>query len=246
MFRKAAFWCVAVVCGMLLDHLAFPIIPGSYFSLGMSAVLVISAIDADCRYEAALPGDFSPGQDVRHWRPGIMVRMPVKSPHPTDQWRASEYYGETALNGMRIRFVIAFEPTFLRIARFYGSALALCLVFLYSAYGVVSLMTRALSRRTGTLMASARRLPARIEDGEYPSWPSLDIQEMLEISDDGSGFDLHADGEGLPRSFGIIGMRERCRALGGEFRISSTRGAGTVVRASLPLDGRSRNARSDS
>ena len=449
MFRKAAFWCVAVICGMLLDHFAFPIIPGSYFSLGMSAVLVISANDADCRYEAALPGDFSPGQDVRHWRPGIMVRVPEKTAHPTDQWRASEYYGETELEGMRIRFVVEFEPTFLGIARFYGTALALCLAFLYSAYAVVSLMTRALSRRTDTLRASARGLPERIEAGEYPSWPSLDIQEMadiseemrtvsirlrslfdelrlsrdnlecavrdrteelerkteevrlllarvelereeertrvarelhdefgqdiaglgmalylverhivdpdgraaakikdmrdllgglsenmrrlvsdlrpsildrlglpealarlaedssersglrvdfsnalpetvslsgeartaayriaqealnnalrhsggrnvrislgqdagglvLEIADDGSGFEVHADGEGLPRSFGIIGMRERCRALGGEFHISSTRGAGTVVRARLRMDERSEDAHSDS
>jgi hypothetical protein len=54
----------------------------------------------------------------------------------------------------------------------------------------------------------------------------------ITLSDDGSGFDA-AD----PRfrwSHGITGMRQRVRALGGEFDIQSTPGAGTTLRVSIP------------
>jgi signal transduction histidine kinase len=53
------------------------------------------------------------------------------------------------------------------------------------------------------------------------------------LTDDGRGFDA-AD----PRfrwSHGIMGMRQRVRALGGQFEIESTPGAGTTLRVSVPL-----------
>lgn len=52
------------------------------------------------------------------------------------------------------------------------------------------------------------------------------------LSDDGRGFDA-AD----PRfrwSHGIMGMRQRVRALGGQFEIESAPGAGTTLRVSVP------------
>lgn len=52
------------------------------------------------------------------------------------------------------------------------------------------------------------------------------------LSDDGRGFDA-----GDPRfrwSHGITGMRQRVRALGGQFEIESTPGAGTTLRVSVP------------
>jgi PAS domain S-box-containing protein len=53
----------------------------------------------------------------------------------------------------------------------------------------------------------------------------------LEIRDDGRGFDPAESTGGL----GIPGMRERARALGGEFGISSAPGEGTAVRVRIPL-----------
>jgi PAS domain S-box-containing protein len=53
----------------------------------------------------------------------------------------------------------------------------------------------------------------------------------LVISDNGNGFDPAANSEGI----GLVGMRERLRAVGGEFRIFSTPGAGTELYASVPL-----------
>ncbi len=69
---------------------------------------------------------------------------------------------------------------------------------------------------------------------------------ILEVEDEGSGFEPSPGPTKETRSFGIIGMRERCRALGGEFFLRSSPGAGTLVRASLPLSGRSPDAHPDS
>lgn len=52
------------------------------------------------------------------------------------------------------------------------------------------------------------------------------------IHDNGKGFDPHApDHEGI----GLIGMRERMAAVGGELSINSSPGQGTNVQATLPL-----------
>lgn len=54
----------------------------------------------------------------------------------------------------------------------------------------------------------------------------------LTISDDGCGL-----GRGTRRKqghFGLVGMRERCTALGGTLRIGSVQGSGTLVSARLP------------
>jgi signal transduction histidine kinase len=67
---------------------------------------------------------------------------------------------------------------------------------------------------------------------------SLEVEEgkvALEVADDGVGFDPSAIAREAPKSFGLIGMRERCRALGGEFRVSSAPGSGTSVRATIPI-----------
>lgn len=54
----------------------------------------------------------------------------------------------------------------------------------------------------------------------------------LRITDDGQGFD--ASQPRSQSSFGVIGMRERTEALGGEFRLSSQPGVGTSVEILLP------------
>jgi two-component system, NarL family, sensor histidine kinase UhpB len=51
------------------------------------------------------------------------------------------------------------------------------------------------------------------------------------MTDDGPGMDLSQPREGL----GLIGMRERVEALGGEFHLASEPGAGLLVCARLPV-----------
>jgi PAS domain S-box-containing protein len=63
---------------------------------------------------------------------------------------------------------------------------------------------------------------------------SLECRETyakLVISDNGRGFDLGASSDGI----GLVGMRERLRAVGGEFRIFSTAEVGTEIHARVPL-----------
>ncbi len=62
---------------------------------------------------------------------------------------------------------------------------------------------------------------------------------LLSVRDDGRGFDV---AEALQRAangrhLGLLGMRERVEAMGGQLEIESTVGQGTEVRASVPLDG---------
>ncbi|MBU2967128.1 histidine kinase [Amphritea sp. 2_MG-2023] len=55
----------------------------------------------------------------------------------------------------------------------------------------------------------------------------------LMISDDGCGFDIKA--KAFKKGFGLIGMRERVRALGGYFQISKNHDQGTRIIAIIPL-----------
>jgi len=61
--------------------------------------------------------------------------------------------------------------------------------------------------------------------------PEEDAWRII-LQDDGRGFDA-ADPD-LRGSHGITGMRQRVRALGGQFEIESTPGAGTTLRVSIP------------
>jgi two-component system NarL family sensor kinase len=99
----------------------------------------------------------------------------------------------------------------------------------------------------------ARRLPARIEAGLYRIAQEafanalrhagactirlrLAIEPeraVLLIADDGSGF---AADDRKPDRFGLVGLVERARLLGGELRVDAAPGSGTRVEASIPLD----------
>jgi len=56
---------------------------------------------------------------------------------------------------------------------------------------------------------------------------------VLEVRDNGAGID--AEKVSSRSSFGLMGMRERARFLGGEINILGVRGKGTTVRLSIPL-----------
>lgn len=59
---------------------------------------------------------------------------------------------------------------------------------------------------------------------------------VLRVEDDGAGFDSREARAGI----GLVGMRERVIALGGEFSIEGTPGQGTKIMARLPLAGSKR------
>jgi signal transduction histidine kinase len=61
----------------------------------------------------------------------------------------------------------------------------------------------------------------------------------LEIEDNGVGF---RQADVRPKAAGLIGMRERLRAQGGNLDIESGPGKGTLIRALLPLDKQEANA----
>ena len=54
---------------------------------------------------------------------------------------------------------------------------------------------------------------------------------VLDVSDDGSGFDARAPQAGL----GLASMRERAGSVGGKLTISSTPGSGTKIRLTVPV-----------
>jgi signal transduction histidine kinase len=70
---------------------------------------------------------------------------------------------------------------------------------------------------------------------------------VLEVTDDGSGFDVRVPAAGGPApgrgaalpgtatGFGLSGMRERAELLGGRLELISAPGRGTTVRLVVPL-----------
>ncbi len=67
----------------------------------------------------------------------------------------------------------------------------------------------------------------------WVSLRTLKHQLKLEIGDNGVGPDHTI--EGNKKSFGILGMKERAAALGGELSLGAAPGGGTVVRVNIPL-----------
>lgn len=74
--------------------------------------------------------------------------------------------------------------------------------------------------------ADARRISIRAA-GEGGDW-------VVEIRDDGRGFDVGAVAAKGRRNFGLQFMRERAELIGGRFEVRSRPDGGTVVRISIP------------
>lgn len=74
--------------------------------------------------------------------------------------------------------------------------------------------------------AGARHLYIDLTRGQGPG-----AGVLLEMRDDGVGFDLAA----TPRGNGLTGMRERVALLGGQFHLLSAPGEGVTIRVEIPL-----------
>jgi signal transduction histidine kinase len=74
--------------------------------------------------------------------------------------------------------------------------------------------------------AQANRVVIRLEAGPR--------EAMLEVQDDGIGFD---PGDEFPGRMGLGSMRERVAELGGTLEVESAAGAGTCIRAHIPVCG---------
>jgi signal transduction histidine kinase len=61
-----------------------------------------------------------------------------------------------------------------------------------------------------------------------------DAEIELEVRDNGKGFDPHGS---FPGHLGLSSMRERVERLGGKLELESAVGAGTMIRARLPMGG---------
>jgi two-component system nitrate/nitrite sensor histidine kinase NarX len=57
---------------------------------------------------------------------------------------------------------------------------------------------------------------------------------VLEVRDDGKGFDL--DDIPGPSQHGLRGMRERAEVVGADFQVTSQPLQGTIIRIRLPLE----------
>uniref|UniRef100_UPI002454D32F sensor histidine kinase n=1 Tax=Nocardia cyriacigeorgica TaxID=135487 RepID=UPI002454D32F len=65
----------------------------------------------------------------------------------------------------------------------------------------------------------------------------LDDRLLLDIADDGRGFDpAAADGSGRDRGYGLPAIRARLQQLGGTLTIESAPGEGAVLSAAIPLE----------
>jgi two-component system NarL family sensor kinase len=103
------------------------------------------------------------------------------------------------------------------------------------------------------LTGGSRPLPVRIEVGLYriaqeglnnivqhAGAQQVDLelvitaeQMQLVLEDDGDGFD---PSQVLPVRFGLIGINERVKLLGGSLRIESSLGEGTRIEVTIPLE----------
>jgi two-component system, NarL family, sensor kinase len=156
---------------------------------------------------------------------------------------------EQALNSARQNLEEARRSVLdLRAAPLEGRSLPEALALLVSEY-----QARGGTRYEAHLEGASQPLPARVEAGLYrvaqealeniaqhaaARQASLHLsitpeQVILEIKDDGRGFE---PGRVPPERFGLTGLNERVRLLGGGLELKSTPGAGTVLRVSVPLD----------
>jgi PAS domain S-box-containing protein len=99
---------------------------------------------------------------------------------------------------------------------------------------VFRILQEALTNVARHASAAAVRISSRCDADQF----------VLEVADDGVG--IPAGQLESPRSLGLIGMRERAKAVGGDVEISPTNGRGTTVRLRVPVAGAGKGAAHDS
>ena len=67
-------------------------------------------------------------------------------------------------------------------------------------------------------------------------------QVIVEVEDDGVGFDPTVRKHSVSPRFGLAMMRERAAAVGGELEVDSVLGRGTRVRVHMPAEAAPRDA----
>jgi signal transduction histidine kinase len=80
--------------------------------------------------------------------------------------------------------------------------------------------------------AQASRIEVRVRYDER--------EVVLEVKDDGRGFDPSEALATAAGHFGLLGLRERANKLQGRLRIESKSGAGTLISVTVPTEGYSR------
>jgi len=89
---------------------------------------------------------------------------------------------------------------------------------------VLRIVQEALQNIRKHASASSASIVTRIEDGEW----------ILEVRDDGRGFDVGSMAARGRRNFGLQFMRERAELIGARFEVSSRPSGGTVVTLAIP------------
>lgn len=112
------------------------------------------------------------------------------------------------MHGVHVELAMAIEPS-----RRFSPQLELCVFRV-----IQESLTNAAKH------AGAKRVEVNLECDERAM--------HLRVRDDGRGFDVDRSGGAW---FGLIGMRERVEMLHGWFEVRSAPGAGTTIRAELPL-----------
>jgi signal transduction histidine kinase len=91
---------------------------------------------------------------------------------------------------------------------------------------------RIVQESLGNIMKHAHATEVKVTVKQTPE------NVTLTIEDDGRGFGPEARGANASRSgFGLTGMAERARLLGGEFRVRSVPGRGTTIMVEIPQKG---------
>jgi two-component system sensor histidine kinase DegS len=92
---------------------------------------------------------------------------------------------------------------------------------------VLRVVQEALQNTRKHAGAASASVSTRVDDGQW----------ILEVSDDGRGFDPSAVTIRGRRSFGLQFMRERADLIGARFEVRSRPNGGTTVRLTIPLGG---------
>jgi len=116
----------------------------------------------------------------------------------------------------------------------------------YQSYGVVTQFTSNWMPKeldwetTLTLFRATQELVMNAVKHAHPKTIRIRLDcepSRLEITvrDDGQGFDIHELDSFVPHGFGLFSIGERLKTLGGEGKIGSRPGAGTVASISVPM-----------